>query len=569
MSDPVPILTGTRLERFWKQRIRNAGFSPEMFVLKTDAPKDIIHREQYIAAMAIFYAMYCNPEGKVSWVHLVAEMQAGKTGVCDALIRIIRRNVEGKDAKLSADVYSNIFVVTGLSDCSWVKQTRERLSAGVNVYHGATLGKMQTKLKQLAERPGGLRDVLIIVDESHVASAKNNRPYKCIYSEVRSCLSDAKTWAGRGVHFLTVSATDPRAVLMMAEADIPARAVALETTGVYQSVQSLRDAGRIRNAANIGSTPETVDMLKEAVDAYGAPRYHIIRAEGKLNQAAVDLLKETFEDARVLTWDAKTKGGAGDGSTMSENDINDLLSTPPEVTTFIVIKRMFSCAKTMVDRYVGVLWDYVSLDDKDSVRLQSLLGRACGYGRSKDTVVYTSMRVVDDYLEHWRDAMRSVEDMREAKEDAPDGGNWGNVGVLRDDGKLMRSKRHVSPVAADDEDEDEPEDPPVATGPAGDPLVFATLAAAKAWVERNLVAGASTFIPCDHTGGKTAETHFKYRGVRREIRSVAETMASRDLAWGQGKVKRDGTRTGSPRIMPVLGGGGIAWIVVFKPHWQR
>ncbi len=571
MSAPVPILTGTRLERFWKQRIRNAGFSPEMFVLKTDKPKDPIHREQYIAAMTIFYYMYCAPE-KVSWVHLVAEMQAGKTGVCDALVRIIRRNVE--DEKLSADVYRNIFVVTGLSDCSWVKQTRERLS-GVNVYHGPTLGKMQVQLKALAERPDGLRNVLIIVDESHVASAKNNRPYKCIYSEVRSCLPDARSWSDRKVHFLTVSATDPKAVLMMAEADMPAAAVALETTEGYQSVRTLREAGRIRDAANIGSTPETVEMLQEAVDAYEAPRYHIIRAEGKLNPVAVDLLRTTFPDARVLTWDAKSKGAATDGSTTSENDINELLSTAPEVMTFIVIKRMFSCAKTMVDRHVGVLWDYVSeWDDKDSVRLQSLLGRACGYGRSKDTVVYTSMRVVDDYLEHWRDAMRSVEDMRAAKEEAPEG-NWKNVGVWDKDGKLKRSGRHVGPVAVEDEDED-PEDPsPVATHGAGGPQVFPTLGdkkkpepgSARYWAREHLIEGApvAVFVPCDHEGKKTAETHFKYRGVKREIRSADATVASGDLCWGQGKVKPDGSRTGAPRIMPVLGG----WIVVAKAHWRR
>jgi hypothetical protein len=248
--------------------------------------------------MTIFYGMYCDPEGKVPWVHLVAEMQAGKTGVCDALIRIIRRNVE--NGKMPEDLYLNIFVVTGLSDCSWVKQTRERPPQGVNVYHGAKLGEMQVKLKAIAELPGGLRNVLIIVDESHVAGAKNNRPNKCIYSEVRSCLPDTAMWAARNVHFLTVSATDPHAVLMMAEAEIPDRAVvALETTDQYQSVQSLRDANRIRNAANIGSSRETIEMLREAVDAYEAPRYHIIRAEGKLNRLAVDLLKKEFPDMEM------------------------------------------------------------------------------------------------------------------------------------------------------------------------------------------------------------------------------------------------------------------------------
>ncbi len=442
-----PILVGKRLERFWRQRIRSAGFNPEPFVLKTN--RSIIHAPQYVAAMTVFYGMYCvKAEERVAWVHLVAEMQAGKTGVCDALARIIWRNVE--DDKMPVDLFHNIFVVTGLSDRTWVRQTRQRLPAAVHVHHSPTLAKMQVQLKALAERPEGLRDVLIIVDESHVASAKKNRPYKHIYSEVRTHLPDPRKWAERNVTFLTVSATDPHKVLMMTEAGgLPAKVVALETTEGYQSVRCLWNAGRIRDYDNIGSTPESIVELRAAVESYETPRYHILRAEGKLNGTTVELLTSAFPEARVLTWDAESRKGAGDGSTSSsiENDINDLLSTAPLVTTFIVIKRMFSCAKTMVDTHVGVLWDYVSVwDDKDSVRLQSLLGRACGYGRSKDTVVYTSMRVVDDYLDHWQEAMRSVERMSEA---AP-GGNWRNVGVTTDrEGKPKQMAGRATPVEPD------------------------------------------------------------------------------------------------------------------------
>ena len=442
----VNVIRWMIVTRIWRARIRSAGYNPDMFILQTDRPKDKIHPPQYIAAMKIFFAMYCEPaDARKALVHLAAEMQAGKTGVCDALIRIIRRNVE--DGKMARNIYKNIFVVTGLSDKAWVRQTRKRLP-DVNIHHNNTLAEMQTKLRAIGEK--GLRNVLIIVDESHVASAKSNRPEKCIYSELRAYLPNVADWAARNVHLLTVSATDPAIVLMIAEKErvVHGAVVGLGTTKHYQSVQQLREADRIRDVGNIG--PETVGELRRAVESYDTPRYHILRTEKSRDM--VELLEREFPGAAVLKWDANNKQVPGDAasSTSDDNDINDMLEKPPAVTTFIVIKRMFSCAKTMTDTHVGVLWDYVSKwEDKDSVRLQSLLGRACGYGRSQDTVVYTSMRVVDDYLNRWRDALRSVESMRELKDAVPPQSSY--TGVKVKDGKLKRAPRHAAPVAPRDD----------------------------------------------------------------------------------------------------------------------
>lgn len=563
----VKVIRWMIVTRIWRARIRSAGYNPDMFILQTDRPKDKIHPPQYIAAMKIFFAMYCAPaDARKALVHLAAEMQAGKTGVCDALIRIIRRNVE--DKHMAPNVYKNIFVVTGLSDKAWVRQTRKRLP-DVNIHHNNTLAEMQTKLRAIGEK--GLRNVLIIVDESHVASAKSNRPEKCIYSELRAYLPNVADWAARNVHLLTVSATDPAIVLMIAEKErvVYGAVVGLETSKHYQSVQQLREADRIRDVGNIG--PETVGELRRAVESYDTPRYHILRTEK--SRDTVELLEREFPGTAVLKWDANNKQVPGDAasSTSDDNDINDMLEKPPAVTTFIVIKRMFSCAKTMTDTHVGVLWDYVSKwEDKDSVRLQSLLGRACGYGRSQDTVVYTSMRVVDDYLNRWRDALRSVESMRELKDAVPSQSSY--TGVKVKDGKLKRVARHAAPVDSGEEPE-EPEEPgqviAYAHNAAGGPQEFPTLATAQEWSVENLWKKAVPFRPCDRDGGKTAQTHFPIRRTKREIRSVADTLGSGDLAYGQGKLKADGTRTGSPRAMPVMTADGLRWIVLYAPHWLK
>jgi hypothetical protein len=116
-----------------------------------------------------------------------------------------------------------------------------------------------------------------------------------------------------------------------------------------------------------------------------------------------------------------------------------------------------------------------------------------------------------------------------------------------------------------------PRGPPVLFAPrpdgSGEVCVFSSHIDAKAWTGSNLRKKGAVFHPCDAAGEKTARTHFRYRGESRLIESVEDTLASGDLGWGQSdNAEAD---TGSPRIMPVLDGDGIGWIVVFKPHYRR
>jgi hypothetical protein len=85
------------------------------------------------------------------------------------------------------------------------------------------------------------------------------------------------------------------------------------------------------------------------------------------------------------------------------DDINELLEVAPERHTFILLKNMFYASKTMDDTNVGVLYDRVG--GKDDTNLQSLLGRACGYGKSKETIVYSSEQTVTNYLGFWREVI--------------------------------------------------------------------------------------------------------------------------------------------------------------------
>jgi hypothetical protein len=117
----------------------------------------------------------------------------------------------------------------------------------------------------------------------------------------------------------------------------------------------------------------------------------------------MELLQREFPGCAVTGWDATRKQKKGDdGSSMTSfADINDLLSQTPEKHHFVLLKNMLYAAKTLDDTFVGVLWDRVG--GKDDTNLQSLLGRACGYGKSTDTTVYASDQTVSNYLGFWKE----------------------------------------------------------------------------------------------------------------------------------------------------------------------
>jgi hypothetical protein len=334
----------------------------------------------------------------LAWVHLAAEMQAGKTGVMAALIRLILRNQQRLRFRAS-----RIFTITGMSENSWRDQTKKRLPRQLreNVYHNSSLNELHRKLQTIHEREG-LRNILILVDESHIASSKDNRPDKLVYDTIRRYVPDSE-WAMHNIRFLTISATDPAKVMSLDKNQDAV--VQLRTTEAYQSVEKLQASGRIHATEEIGDLPgETaIAVLKDRVATYQTPCYHIVRPKQGKVQECMEVLQREFSGAIVRKWDAETvrkQQRDGDSASSSGPDINsELLDVQPLAHTFIVLKDMFRAAKTMNDRFVGVLWDRIT--GKDDTTMQGLLGRICGYGKTQTTHIYCSGDSVDNYLRVW------------------------------------------------------------------------------------------------------------------------------------------------------------------------
>ena len=348
-------------------------------------------------AFEIFQEFFCN--GKF-WVHLTAPMQAGKTGTINALLRMILSNRTTLGYRPS-----DMFVLTGMNDDAWKKQTKERVPSryGVHVQHNGGLPKIDIELRR-KRRDSYLKNILVIIDESHIASTTENRINRCVYSVIKEMCPTA-LWKENNIRFLTVSATDPAKVISIPPVDEKAGVIHLKVSSEYQSLEDIygeKRIGWLENRGSLEDDPITYDnMLRLIKKRFATPRYHILRPKN-YDFCLMYLSKLGHNVQPWHSTSSKTIEVVQDGETSSiyMDDINTLLSIEPSVHTFVVIKNMFYAAKTLNDKYVGVLYDRLS--QKDGTILQSLLGRACGYGKSKTTVVITSKETFAHYISCWK-----------------------------------------------------------------------------------------------------------------------------------------------------------------------
>jgi hypothetical protein len=74
----------------------------------------------------------------------------------------------------------------------------------------------------------------------------------------------------------------------------------------------------------------------------------------------------------------------------------------PERHTFIFIKEMLRCAKTLKKRYIGILYDRYSKNPDDTTIIQGLVGRDTGYDNNGISICYTNNDSINRYEKLWQ-----------------------------------------------------------------------------------------------------------------------------------------------------------------------
>lgn len=134
--------------------------------------------------------------------------------------------------------------------------------------------------------------------------------------------------------------------------------------------------------------------VKSDIDAFPRPLYHIIRTRTKGGQdVTVDNFKHVFgtNDYKYISYDIESE----------VDDINRWLTAVPTKHTFIFIKEMLRCAKTLCKTHIGILYDRYTPNPDDTTIIQGLIGRDTGYDNNGISICYTNIESINKYEMLW------------------------------------------------------------------------------------------------------------------------------------------------------------------------
>lgn len=369
----------------------NDIFHKELRLMQRKNKKMLIRENQKLIAFDVVRAF---TDSKIINMMVVSRTQSGKTGsMCATIELYITNNIIPME---------NIYIITGLSSCEWKEQTKERMPKSIQarVFHRCELPK--TFVKEVKDK----KNILIIMDEIQIAANKGQTIRKTF--EAAELLNKTKLYAN-DVKIVEYTATPDGTIYdLMNWGEASCKILAKAGEG-YVSCYDLRKAGRVKQFKSLcaydkdlDDVNETLEMqvfeniaeLKQDVDNFPNARYHIIRTKKGLEQAyTIDSFKNVFDSKNYcfITYDVDSE----------IRDINDILEEIPEKHTFIFIKEMLRCSKTLTKTYLGVLYERFNKKPNDAVIIQGLLGRDTGYDNNGDSICYTNIDSIERYEKLW------------------------------------------------------------------------------------------------------------------------------------------------------------------------
>ena len=371
-----------QLERYWRRRQREWIYENQI----NDARriKEMLYGSRHI--MNLIY---------------ILETQGGKTGVIGSLIKEI-----GLDPRCTPT--DHIFIITCLNDLDWVDQTKERLP---KCFHDRIFHRPDLKDK-FVNMIRGLEDVLIIIDENfHGAGAKNTTAQ--VFRELN--LLHKESFARNDIKILEVAATHDGCLLDLKDYWRMNGAVIMGETGhgywgtrnweTCNRVKQYHDLCGVTRNGNTDGHQAVIDHIsndiKPDVDSFSRPKYVLIRVPTFGDQPYIveQNFKEVFgiDDYEYESYDGTTRCSdifIGDDG---KSNINNMLKQQPLKHTFIFIKEMLRCSKTLFKDHIGICYDRWTQNPNDTTVLQAFLGRLTGYDVPNDVILYTNIDVIKKY----------------------------------------------------------------------------------------------------------------------------------------------------------------------------
>lgn len=321
-------------------------------------------------------------------VTLCAPPQWGKTGV-SLFVSYIMAKKKGISPK-------NIFFITGMSDRSWLQQTKERVLPmwRNNVFHRNTLHLFGERINNL-KRKNEDRDILIIIDECHIANKRDFTMGKI----VDSVDINPEILRKKNIKILQISAT-PSNTLIDAEKWSTHGKVCPRFNDNYVSFQTFLDEDRLRDPHNLMTIEGCENYFTEVCS--GNPKFHFIRSlsSGPRGKDNYSLTKTCLQNQCLKKGSQLVELNM----TKTPGQIKKIfksLDREPEKHTFILIKNMLGASKTLSDRFIGSVHESVPNKKDNSSEIQGLAGRMCGWTKRRGPEgprIYCNKEIVENYL---------------------------------------------------------------------------------------------------------------------------------------------------------------------------
>jgi hypothetical protein len=370
-------------------KLRKQNVLNELEILKLSGKSIIFENQEIIASTAV--AAFKNRT--IINIMVVSKTQSGKTG---SMCATIKQYLEDTSNLIPIE---NIYIITGLSSCEWKEQTKERMPES-----------MQTRVFHRCELPNAFVDeikdkknILIIMDEIQVAAKKGQTIYKTFKSA--GLLNKSKLYEN-DIKILEYTATPDGTIYDLMKWNDASTKILADVGDGYVSSFDLLQMGRVKQYKELYGCDkqtgevdekvfENIEEIKNDIDTYKAPLYHIIRTKNGIEQdLTIQNFKKIFNDNRYdfIKYDRESE----------IEDINKTLTVKPEKHTFIFIKEMLRCAKTLKKTYIGILYDRYSKNPDDTAIIQGLVGRDTGYDNNGISICYTNIDSINRYEELWK-----------------------------------------------------------------------------------------------------------------------------------------------------------------------
>lgn len=369
-------------------KLRKQNVLNELEILTLTGKSMIFENQEIIASKVV--SDFKN--SKIINIMVVAKTQSGKTG---SMCATIKQYLEDTSNLIPIE---NIYIITGLSSCEWKEQTKERMPESIQarVFHRSQLPN--TFVDEIKYK----KNILIIMDEIQVAAKKEQTIHKAFKDA--GFLNKSKLYEN-DIKIVEFTATPDGTIYDLMKWNDASSKILADVGDGYISSFNLLQMGRVKHYKELcgyekktGKVDEIVfeniQEIKNDIDNYSNPLYHIIRTKnGPGQDVTIQNFKQIFnvDTYNFIKYDRESE----------IEDINKTLIKKPERHTFIFIKEMLRCAKTLQKNFIGILYDRYTTNPDDSTVIQGLVGRDTGYNNNGISICYTNINSIERYEELW------------------------------------------------------------------------------------------------------------------------------------------------------------------------